>query len=293
MTISQVIFGFFFVFRWSQGFTLSPILFGKSFSLRAANEGKNDKRQTFSRIVSTTWSKDEKKRFFGGYEFGSITKGLLGKTASTIKGITGNDEYKFGDLTKTVVSKFTGNDDYHWGDITRELTSRGGSVISNFTGNEVYVVGDVSKEIIRRVKDGEYRIDDVVLLFKLLMRFGFGLSPVSGELPIKLLLEVMNYSLATEVGERMLEALATALDERFKEALTGDKGYKLGDLSKKAIMEFIEKTDGEYEFGDISKAISRKLANNDFKSFGGSESMHPKLLAELEMLDKVTPRVVS
>lgn len=276
----------FCLFSWSQGFHLSPALFYQS-SSHGNRYGKAENLSKKGR-PHVLYANDGSKGLFGGYKFGSITKGLLKKTASAINEVTGNEEYIFGDLTKNVVRKFTGKDNYQWGDITTELVSKGGSFVSNFTGKEEYVVGDISKEIIRKVSDGEYKLDDVLLLFKLLLTFGVGLTPVASALPVKLLLELINYSLATEVGERMLGALATTLDERFKEALTGNKDYKIGDLSKQAIMDFVGKSEGEYEFGDISRAISKKLETKDTKSFGGGTSIDPKLLAELEMLDNAT-----
>ena len=279
----------FWLFRWSQGFHLSPARFYQ-WSCHGSGYGNTVKLAHKGRSLSqhVLHANDGSKGPFGGYTFGSITKGFLKKTASTIQDVTGKEEYVFGDLTKNVVRKFTGNDNYQWGDITTELVSKGGSIVSNFTGKEEYVMGDISKEIIRKVSDGEYKLDDVLLLFKLLLTFGVGLTPVASALPVKLLLELINYSLATEVGERMLGALATTLDERFKEALTGNKGYKIGDLSKQAIMDFIGKSEGEYQFGDISKAISKKLVTKDTKSFGGGTSIDPRLLAELEMLDNAT-----
>jgi hypothetical protein len=284
---TRILVVYFLLLGWSQGFTSSRRPCCGSLPQHCSD--KNEDRALFSRhAVLSRASKEESRGLLGGYKFGSITKSLLEKASSAIGEATGKEDYNFGDLTKGAVRKFTGKDHYEWGDLTKELKSRGGSAISNFTGKEDYVVGDVSKEIIRKVAEGDYKLEDVLLLFKLLLTFGTGLSPVAGALPVKLLLEMMNYSLATEVGERMLNALATALDERFKEALTGDKGYKIGDLSRKAMLDFIGKTDGEYEFGDISRAISKKVESKDTRSFGGIGSMDPKLLAELERLDDAT-----
>jgi len=38
-----------------------------------------------------------------------------------VRDFTGNEEYKFGDITKAAVSKFTGKDEYEFGDITKKV----------------------------------------------------------------------------------------------------------------------------------------------------------------------------
>ena len=38
-----------------------------------------------------------------------------------MRDFTGNEEYKFGDITKAAVSKFTGKDEYEFGDITKKV----------------------------------------------------------------------------------------------------------------------------------------------------------------------------
>ena len=38
-----------------------------------------------------------------------------------MRDFTGNTDYKFGDITKTAVSKFTGKDEYEFGDVSKKL----------------------------------------------------------------------------------------------------------------------------------------------------------------------------
>ena len=38
-----------------------------------------------------------------------------------MRDFTGNTNYKFGDITKTAVSKFTGKDEYEFGDVSKKL----------------------------------------------------------------------------------------------------------------------------------------------------------------------------
>ena len=63
---------------------------------------------------------------------------------------------------------------------------------------------------------------DATMLLKALLSFNVGLSSVGGLLPIKFLVEVLNYSLLVDVGERLAGMVAVEIDKRVKEALTGD-----------------------------------------------------------------------
>ena len=38
-----------------------------------------------------------------------------------MRDFTGNTDYKFGDITKTAISKFTGKDEYEFGDVSKKL----------------------------------------------------------------------------------------------------------------------------------------------------------------------------
>jgi hypothetical protein len=64
--------------------------------------------------------------------------------------------------------------------------------------------------------------------------------------------------LAQEVGGKVLDIVTQTLDKRFKDAVTGDADYALGDLTKKAILNFIGKKDGDYEFGDLQRQYQKR-----------------------------------
>ena len=98
---------------------------------------------------------------------------------------------------------------------------------------------------------------DATMLLKALLSFNVGLSSVGGLLPIKFLVEVLNYSLLVDVGERLAGMVAVEIDKRVKEALTGDSEYKLGDLTKRAVKSFTRKEN--YEFGDVSREVMRRF----------------------------------
>lgn len=137
------------------------------------------------------------------------------------------------------------------------------------TGNQSYQFGDLTKEIVRRVASGKYTLDDLFMLFKALALVGASLSPVgeyrtintilvhlccfprqlshqlatpiiAGFLPVKLLVELLNFSLLNDVAGKVTSSLAIELDKRLKKSLLGDEDYKLGDATKKTIANAVE-----------------------------------------------------
>mmetsp|Transcript_9158 Transcript_9158/g.13040 ORF Transcript_9158/g.13040 Transcript_9158/m.13040 type:complete len:290 (-) Transcript_9158:3271-4140(-) len=236
-----------------------------------------------------------------GYKFGDISRGLAKKAASSINKITGEKEYKFGDLSRWIdknakdrVQEFTGKDDYEFGDLSRWADGAIKDKMNNFTNKEEYQLFDVSKEILRRAATGEYKPEDMMLLFKVLISFGVGLNPVASALPAHVMLDMLNYSIGQEVGGRVLEAVAVSVDQRFKESLTGDSQYKLGDATKGAMMKFIGKENGAYEFGDITKSVAKQLEEKKnygtkMKEFGAADTttlaLDSDLMAELQDWD--------
>jgi hypothetical protein len=79
---------------------------------------------------------------------------------------------------------------------------------------------------------------------------------------------MMNYSLAQEEGGKVLEVVTETLDKRFKEVVTGDANYAVGDLTKTTIMKFIGKAEGDYEFEDLTRTLSKKLKDKDRSGAG-------------------------
>jgi len=141
-------------------------------------------------------------------------------------------------------------------------------LIFSVIGKEMYEFGDLTKQIGTTILSKKYTFDDLVFLLKALLSFGVGLSPVASLLPVKLLVDLMNYSILGDVGNRLVAALALEIDKKAKEALTGDSDYQLGDFTKRSILQFIGKD--EYEFGDISRMVVANMEQGDSKS--------PKLL---------------
>lgn len=192
----------------------------------------------------------------GGYQFGDITTGL-------INSITGESDYKFGDLSKHLdqqakarIAELHNKTTYEVGDLSRYLDQTAKQKLSEWTEKERYEFGDVTKTILRKVTERDYDFSDLVLLIKTLVSFGAGMSSVSGFLPMKLLIDLLNYSIVGDLGQKVVSAIAEEIDKRMKYALTGDANYAVGDLTKREILKYVGKEkDGQYEFGDITKTV--------------------------------------
>ena len=186
-----------------------------------------------------------------GYRFGDFTKSIIG---GSVERITGKP-YQFGDLSRHVdksvkekVADLTGKDEYEFGDLSRFVDQQIKGKVNEFTGKDAYKVGDISKELVRRVASGEFTLDDLFMLLKALAIFEASISSVSGFLPVKLLIDLLNFSLANDVAGRVSSALAIELDKRLKGALLGDENYKLGDATKRTIANAVKAYTGKGTF---------------------------------------------
>lgn len=141
-------------------------------------------------------------------------------------------------------------------------------------------MGDLTKEVLRKVMNGDYKLEDLVFMCKILLAVGANFSPVASLLPGKLLIEMLEVSLVQEMGGKLVEALSLELDRRMKAAVTGDENYALGDITKKAINRFIGKE--EYSFGDITKTVTKNIeeAKNNPEKSGGLKSFLASATAE-------------
>ena len=203
---------------------------------------------------------DDKQPNKKKYKFGDITKSFVTK-------ITKKDDYEFGDLSRSLdkaakekVATLSNKDSYEFGDLARYVDSKVKEQVNEFTNKESYKFGDVTKEIVNKLKTREYTLDDMIILFKILLAFGAGLSPVASFLPAKLLIEMLDYSIVGDLGSKLIAAITTELDKRMKKAFTGDEDYQLGDLSKKAVLNYIGKE--EYTFGDITRFVLDSVDEN-------------------------------
>ena len=228
------------------------------------------------------------------YQFGDATKWVGGKAAGAINEVTGKDSYEFGDLSrwldrsaKSKINELTGESEYKFGDLSRWLDKSAKDKVAELSSKDRYEFGDLTKLIVSRAS--QLTMKDATMLLKALLSFNVGLSSVGGLLPIKFLVEVLNYSLLVDVGERLAGMVAVEIDKRVKEALTGDSEYKLGDLTKRAVKSFTKKEN--YEFGDVSREVMRRFeepgadAATAFGDSDGSTAIDAELAEELDRWD--------
>ncbi|GFH43738.1 hypothetical protein CTEN210_00211 [Chaetoceros tenuissimus] len=223
-----------------------------------------------------------KKDFSTGYKFGDITKNIVSKV--TNKPVS---EYKFGDISKSI-DKAAKNKvaelrfPYEFGDLSRYIDEKVKEQVNDFTNKNEYTPGDVTKEIMNRVKSRDYTVEDMIILFKILLALGANLSPVANFLPAKLLIEALDYSIAGDLGGKLINTITEELDRRMKKAFTGDENYQIGDLTKKSLLKYIGKD--EYEFGDIStfvyESIQQRKENEAKASEDGSVGVEKSILEE-------------
>jgi hypothetical protein len=230
---------------------------------------------------------DSDNEISGGYKFGDLSKKLAQR-------ITGKKTYEFGDVSRFLdqqakgsVSKLTNKTDYEFGDLTRWADSVSREKVSNFTSKSGYEVGDISKEVLRRAKSGEYTLEDMFLAMRILLSAGASLTPLASVLPLKVLLELVNVGLAQDITGRLVETLAVSLDERMKEAFTGDSKYQLGDLTKKKAVAALAKFTGKenYEFGDISRKVTQLSLQEKTKKSGSKQQIELQSEIADELVD--------
>ena len=121
---------------------------------------------------------------------------------------------------------------------------------------------------------------------RVLLQLGASFLPIARLLPVKLLLEVLNFGLAQDIGSKVTGAVAKSLDERFKEAITGDAKYQLGDASKKQLSSALSKFTGKesYSFGDISQLVATRLSETSDDKSDGIKATTKAVNAVLEEL---------
>ncbi|CAJ1935173.1 unnamed protein product [Cylindrotheca closterium] len=170
---------------------------------------------------------------------------------------------------------------------TQAIGSQARSVVVKFTGKEDYEFGDIVKETLRRILSQEVSISDTILLLKILLAIGASIGPLAELLPVAVLLQGLNVSLETQIGGKILEALAHSLDNRFVAAFTGDDKFLLGAAAKKTLLAGILKFTGKstYEAGDIQRTVE---AGGGGVSADGhhQESLQIAVDPELEAWDK-------
>ena len=118
-------------------------------------------------------------------------------------------------------------------------------------------------------------------------------------MPVKLLVELLNFSLLNDVAGKITSALAMELDKRLKKSLLGDENYKLGDATKRTIANAVQRYTGKesYEFGDVTKKVvstfADELTNVKERQTIGTESakdIEPSVLEALDQWDSLSEK---
>lgn len=126
---------------------------------------------------------------------------------------------------------------------------------------------------------------------RLILQTGAQFTPIGRLLPVKFLLEILNVGLAQDIGERLLTSIAKTLDERFKEAIMGDKQYQLGDKSKEALSKAITSFTGKesYAVGDITRTVSQIIQEQQNSSNNSGSTLSSSSVGQQELtLDQDT-----
>lgn len=153
------------------------------------------------------------------------------------------------------------------GDLSRWLDQQGRGKVSQwlegFTNKADYEFGDLTREVIRRLQTGEYTADDVWLFLKIIALVGVNLQPVVAILPVKVVVQLLEGSVAQQLSEKVVNTLTTEVDGRMKEFVTGDRDYNVGDFTKQALTG-----SKEYKFGDLTKNAVKNVTGKDSYQFG-------------------------
>jgi hypothetical protein len=122
---------------------------------------------------------------------------------------------------------------YQFGDLTRWACRQVKKKAAKFSGHDTaddYRFGDVTKTILRKLRTGKYRADDVVLALRILATAGMAMAPpsVTDELPVELLQQLVGAEhLAKDVAVRITKPCTPGR----KQALPAKKNKK-NDLAK-------------------------------------------------------------
>lgn len=260
-----------------------------------------------------------------GYKFGDITRRLVKNNfIDKVNDITGNEQYKFGDLSKYLDQQAkeritnarsqsnnnnmntTSSYQYQFGDITLLADYVIKENAAEFAGkgknNAIqYQFGDISKTILFKVQSGEYDVIDVFLALRVLLAAGFMINPIASLLPLKGLITLLNFGLKEELSGRVIQVVATEIDQRMKDALFSNHNNSIkhqivakagsmliGDITKNKLQNSLMKFTGKekYEVGDILQSIKSRNTTNVKNKNNSLMELSPSILDQLTKWDQ-------
>lgn len=201
----------------------------------------------------------------------STSKHMLDSLKNSLCQITGKETYVFGDLSRHFLSEIDSSAKFAVRGINHDAKTMSRKVdyiikkrVDSLASNQNdFSIIEVTKQLVNKVSKGEYEIGEITFLCKVLIKLGADFSLVAGILPVKLLLDLLGYSLVIGLGERFVTTLCKELDKRIQENDTKspakmslaleapkDSNYTAGDLTKQALRECLGKD--SFETGDIA-----------------------------------------
>ena len=126
----------------------------------------------------------------------------------------------------------------------------------------------------------DYKWGNMITLLKVMLSFSVGFSPISSFPPVKFLIDLLNYSIAVDIGYQLLGLFNMEVDKQMNKAFTKDPEYRVGNLTKKAVLEYIGKE--EYNFGDVAKKVLESVEEEEMvrtSGGGGADADANKLLS--------------
>lgn len=207
-------------------------------------------------------NENEDARSKRGYKFGDVTRAAVGAFQSKVNSLTGKDTYEFGDLTKFLDAKAK--------DSAMNLDAAAKSAVmarvTAYTKKSEYRLGDLTKEVFRRFEVGEYKKEDLWLFIRICILIGGSASAgAATALPVKVLLELLEVSMASSVSEDLTSMLTNEINNRMKEFVTGDKNYQFGDMTKNLTKKFLL-GDRNSEV-DLSQQVIGKVTSKEVVEF--------------------------
>jgi hypothetical protein len=201
----------------------------------------------------------------------STSNHILDSLKNSLCQITGKETYVFGDLSRHFLSELDSSAKFAVRGINHDAKTMSRKVdyiikkrVDSLASNQNdFSIIEVTKQLVNKVAKGEYEIGEITFLCKVLIKLGADFSLVAGILPVKLLLDLLGYSLVIGLGERFVTTLCKELDKRIQENDTKspakmslaleapkDSNYTAGDLTKQALRECLGKD--SFETGDIA-----------------------------------------
>ena len=96
-----------------------------------------------------------------------------------------------------------------------------------------------------------------------MVTIGIEFNPIASALPVKVLVELLNLSIAQSMGERVQHILASELERRMG-VMMQNAGSSSLEFTKQAFLKFTGKD--QFQLGDLTKAVDLLKQTNQKKA---------------------------